>query len=1294
MSSYPSVINDFIVTVKHEREGARVRQFTLENTSSLSVEYLEPGNYNLQIANHSSTELYGQCWTEFDVGAVPNPAKVSVASFEVSDYNGFQITCKDSDDGTITVHPSGGTGTYTEFQWTPEISTTETAHNLAEGTYKVRLKDSNNCWSEEYQQGIDAPEKLVVALESTGGKGGFDVSCSNKRDGAVSTIASGGVPQYMFRWSTGTTTPNLISADTGTYHLDVTDANGCMASADLTLNAPESIDFSINEISGINCPGNKTGVLEVGAVINTIGEVYYSWSTGETEKEITGKGPGEYSLTISDQQGCQQTRFKTLHQPAAYTVQVAALSDFNGSPIRCHGEANGKLTATVRDEHQNIVTPENYSWYRNDTEFIVGGASHSFLNTVSAGTYTLRIRYRNICEAETTFRLPEPEPVAPLILIESDFNGTPISCHGASDGSLSVRISGGTGDTYTWQWNSGERGPTLTGLSAGNYSVIAADENGCTGMAEKILNEPRPVEATITTESDYNGQPLTCANASDARLRGSATGGNPPFATVWNTGNVGPDLSDVPAGSYSFKATDANGCSALAEMEIINPVPVKAEITEASDFHGFGVSCHDDEDGFLLATGFGGTGSYTYDWNDGDYTLARYDGLAPGRYTLRVADQNGCHDRIEAEITEPAPLIVEVSETTNVSCNDGTDGEIRLSPRGGAGDYQFATAASPWQGDPVLTSLKAGTHHVILRDANGCEQSVFQDLTEPTPLSIVFEDLEAALCGDPRGRVSSRVTGGSGDYVYKWSDAQGLPISDEPNIYNLVAGIYTLSVTDANACQENQSLAISSTDGPQVRIAELAAPSCSYTRDGSALLEVTQGNGPFTFHWTDGQQTTRAINLGEGNHFVEIRDANDCSTILSVPLAAPDSLVVKPIATTEPTCNAACNGKVVVAAQGGNGTYSYLWDDAIGAQRDQLCAGEYHLVASDEKGCLTETTIIMKEPEALEIGLSSLQPPVCTGSCDGVIAVKATGGSGPIEYVWSTGMNTPLITDLCAGSYSLTVVDENRCTMQKTFVINNPPEPQLDLGGGVTLCEGQTHILDPGNFWSSYSWTSNNGFSSEDQRIIIATSGLYALEAVTMQGCIARDTFFLETSRDLLKANFLLASEALVSDTIVAIDISWPLPESSIWRFPDEMDRLVDNGDVVYGIFDHAGYYKITLSAILGQCRDEMTKNVNIIGNEDHSDEGRLGHEPFVKEFALYPNPNDGMFNIRIVLKETSAIALTIWNTLTAMKIAQYEGRDQREYEVNADLRPLSAGNYTVRLDYTDGSKYLRFMVK
>jgi hypothetical protein len=174
----------------------------------------------------------------------------------------------------------------------------------------------------------------------------------------------------------------------------------------------------------------------------------------------------------------------------------------------------------------------------------------------------------------------------------------------------------------------------------------------------------------------------------------------------------------------------------------------------------------------------------------------------------------------------------------------------------------------------------------------------------------------------------------------------------------------------------------------------------------------------------------------------------------------------------------------------------------------------------------------------------------------------------------------------------------------------------------------------------------------------------------------------------LLKASFLLA-------TVVLIDISWPLPDNITWNLPQQMIRLEDYGDILYGKFDENGYYDVSLTATLGECRADITKTIRIYGDDDDiMEEGRLGHESFVKTFSLFPNPNEGLFDVEVEFLEESPMLLTVWNTLTAKKIGQMQDSGATAYLKHVDLRPLSAGPYTIRLDYSKGTKYLRFIVR
>ncbi|MEX2235487.1 MAG: SprB repeat-containing protein, partial [Cyclobacteriaceae bacterium] len=1159
-SAYPMVIDDYVVTLfKGIPPAEPFTQDFVNNGSVHTFPDLPAGNYWIRIQNNSHIGTYGSCWTDYTLDPLKNPDAVAITGVELPDFNGYPITCKGGNDGTINAKPAGGTGIYPLYEWTPNVSTTAFAENLIEETYKLRVKDSNNCWSEEYSLTLEAPEKLSAALISTGGKNEFGVSCHDATDGVITPEISGGVPEYSYAWSSGVTTPTLSGVGPGTYKVSVTDANGCKADDELLLVAPAPIDFTITEISGIKCAGDRSGILEVQSPLNTIGTVYYQWSSGESARDIFDKPAGDYSVSVSDDQGCSTSKHHPLIEAKPFTVDILSRSDYNGSPIRCNGEDNGELITIVRDGDNNITSAQNYMWHRNGYE-LGSGTTLSTLNKLRAGIYKVEIGYRDYCKSEKTFVLTEPDAVTVLISNVSNFNGFPISCHGGTDGSIKASASGGTGDAYTYNWQQSETGAELAGIGAGSYVANARDVNGCEGSATKILKDPDPIKPFISVLSNFNGQPISCFGASDARLKGSAEGGTSVFTFLWNSGQTTRDLIDIPAGNYMLTVMDDNGCAGVTDTTIFDPPKLIARIPDFSNYNGYGVSCNGSMDGYLLAEGLGGAGNYAFSWDGSSYTNALRSDLEAGTYTVMVRDQNGCADATSGIITEPDPVHLEVLGIKNASCNMGSDGEILLFASGGAGNYIYSASRISWQVQAAVKNLKAGTCQLSVLDKNQCLQTITETVGEPPPLYITFENIEPALCGDARGKVSSAVSGGTGEYIYQWSNSQGAIISHEANISGLPSGIFTLKIQDDNLCQAKQSVGITSIDGPKIGISSIIPTSCSYSNDGGALLEISEGQGPFSFLWQDGQDTAEAVDLGKGDHLVEIKDYNSCTVVETVTITGPDSLAVELVEKVEPECHGNCNGKLIVSAKGGDSNYDYDWTSFRGSEINNLCSGIYELKVTDGKGCLSTQSFILNQPEPVSIKSIVAQTPTCEDGCDGRLEITGIGGTGTWQYEWSTGQQTAEIKHLCAGPYSTTVQDANNCSATETFTLENPTKPILDLGGSITLCAGQAHVLDPGSNWKSYSWRSDRGFKSSDQRVIIRDAGIYRLDAVSNNGCIVQDTFILETSNDLLKADFLLASEIVTGDTIVMIDISWPLPEQAIWTLPTEMKHLINLG--------------------------------------------------------------------------------------------------------------------------------------
>lgn len=1292
-SANPGVINDFVVTLFSDAamQNSKEQQF-INDRFTTTFGGLAAGNYWVRIENNSAIGTYGNCWADYPVPQLVDPSRITIVDIEAPEVNGFNIRCSGGHDGMMRVRVSGGTGYYPWFQWTPPVSASAFGEYLGEGTYQVRAQDSNGCWSETVTRTLSAPEALTVQMISAGGKNGFDVSCLDKSDGSIATEIRGGVPAYSYAWSTGVQAPTLANVGPGAYTLTVTDANACRTSSTITLSAPEAIDFTIAEVSGITCPNDDSGVLEIQSTRNTIGEVYYAWSSGEFTKDVRNKSSGTYTATVSDGQGCSATKPYILAEPAPWSLDLRVASDFNGTPIRCHGDDNGVLEMLVQNGDGQVVQADNYIWYRNGAEW-ASGREYSSLDGLTAGTYKGVITYNVSCTLEETITLNEPESMGVAISSAATYNGKAISCSGASDGALQATAAGGTGGAYTYEWNNGSTGPKLSEIGAGAYSVIARDINGCEASAEKFVEEPEPVRASIAALSDFNGQAISCTGAADARLRASPHGGTSPYSYLWNTGGTGAALSDVSGGTYHVNVTDINGCEGIADIIVPEPAPVKARISDQSDYNGFGVSCNGSEDGYLLCSATGGTGEYFFNWA-GSHTQPLYENLPAGIYSVVVTDQNGCASTMEATVSEPPQLSLTVAGTQDVRCFGASDGVIHATASGGAGTYLYAVDNRPGQTLPTFSKLKAGSHLIRVSDVNHCTAQISQTLTEPPPLTIAIDRITNAVCGKANGAIAATVTGGTKDYVYQWTNTENIVISDEANISGIPSGLYRLNIQDGNRCEAAQAVGITSLDGPEVSVAKIIPATCSYSQDGSAEVAVTAGHGPFSVLWEDGQIAEKAINLKGGNYFVTVSDRNECTAVTEVTIPAPDSLQARLIASTEPTCHGDCNGRLEVAASGGDGSYSFQWDTFNGAELVDICAGTYTVTVTDGRQCASTASFTLQEPDPVNVILKQSRDPVCHDACDGQLRVEGAGGTGTLHYRWSTGDTDSLATSLCPGSYTVTVTDDNTCASVSPYTLTNPPGESLNLGGSVTLCTGQQYTLDAGPQWREYAWSANNGFSSPSQRVTISEAGMYWVTATNNKGCIAQDTFLLETSKNLLHANFLMTTEAIVMDTVVVIDISWPLPETATWRFPEEMKLLQNFGDVVFGKFEEPGDYDVTLAATLGECRDEITKTVSILHTKEGFADGRLGTEPFVKEFTLYPNPNEGTFDVAVAFREPTPITLTVWSILTARKIGQITDDGKERYETRFDLRPLPAGPYSIRLDYRKGSKYIRFIVR
>ncbi|MBT1686335.1 T9SS type A sorting domain-containing protein [Dawidia soli] len=1200
----------------------------------------------------------------------------------------FYINCTNLDNGAAWVVPDVRVG-----------NTTITG--LDAGRWKFEVVNNNTADTDSYghcpvsiDHNVAEPTAVAVSfnvpLHNT-----YAIKCNGGTQGEATAVGAGGVGGYKdFSWSTTATGATITGLTAGTYTVSLKDANGCPASGSVELKQPAPVQVSLSPsktyMSGhaVSCWNKNDGGVNSTVSGGITGQSYtYGWSTGATGPSISDRGTGTYTLTVTDANGCPDSESITLLAPPAIDFTI----DQTGT-LSCPGDATvsfaGKSVA-------NTIGTVSYAWSSGETTLSVAGKG--------AGTYTFTVSDQQGCSTARSVTLDNPRAHTVALAPLSNYNGSRIKCNGGSDGALEAVVKDPDGvvvsaQNYLWTQNGTRIGesPTLTSmndLSEGLYKVVITYGAACETEGTYPLNDPDPVVVNAGPTTDYNGQPIKCFNGTDANIRATAGGGTPGvYSYSWNTGATGALLTGVGAGTYVVTVKDVNQCPGYATVPLEDPTPVEASILSVSDYSGYGVSCNGSNDGRITTEASGGSGGYTYSWSNGATTPV-ITGLAGGSYTLTVSDNNGCEDVVTQPISSPTVVTLSVVREKNISCFEGSDGEIELLAGGGVGNYQYSrNNGASWQPEHVFGTLTEGTYTITLRDGNGCTKTAPSTLSEPKQIMIDFADKQPAFCNDPAGTARAVVTGGVSGYTYRWEDGDGTVLDTDDVLSGVKGGIYTVIVRDNNACEERNDVSITSTDGAQATYVATAAR-CFDSSDGSAEITITKGDGPFVIRWPDGQSTLQGVNLKKAQYNVVITDRNNCTVVQTVDVPAPDAIALAVQSSMIPTCNGLCDGQMTLVASGGVGGYVYEWNGKTGAAQTQLCAVVYPVTVTDANNCVLHRDVELLQPEPLDIRAAKATLATCRDGCDGSLEALATGGNGGYQYTWAAGGNTNIKTGLCPGTYLISVQDLKGCQAEASLVLNNTPALPLDLGGGVTLCVGQSHTLDAGAPWTNVQWGSNTGFESTGQRVTITDVGSYWVEVLNDKGCVGRDTFLLETSYDLLQASFMIPGEAVAGDTVVMIDISWPLPETVAWQYPAAMREVLNLGDVLFGQFDAAGTYEVAMTARLGECVDQISKTIVILGEGAESEGGKLGYEKFVKEFTVYPNPTDGAFDVGIELLEESPVTLSIWNSPTGILIKQVQRNDQKLYHVSFDLRPLNAGTYILRLDHAKGKEYIRFIV-
>ena len=948
------------------------------------VNSLGPGDYKVVVTDSNNCTI-SKTYTITEPGALD-------LSQSTSDFNGFDASCSGAVDGEISLTVSGGAAPF-QYAWTKDgdpafSATAKDLTNLSAGTYNVKVTDSNLC---EITRSFDITEPPPIVLTSSlSDFNGFNISCNGLTDGEIDISVSGGIltggdTDYTYEWTTldgSGLDPNVADQSglsAGTYTVKITDSNTCSLTRDISIVQPEQIkiDEVFSDYNGFNISikGNNDGFINITPVGGSGGYIY-EWSTADGSGLVAGQQNqssltiGTYTLKMTDSNGCNTTESFTLIEPNELLI------DLGNDPtnILCYGDKTGQFKAIIT---QGSVPA--YKYILNGTDYdgnvvlesvsSITELNYTFL--VKAGTYSITVEDLN-GGTKTTAQRTYTQPAAPLAIsdIVSDFNGFNISCTGASDASIDLTVTGGTisGADYNYTWSTAD-GTNLdlnaqdqTGLGPGTYDVVVEDENACTITKTYVITEPELIDYKLENKQD-----ISCFGANDGAIDITVTKGTGVYDYTWTTadgaGITDPksqDQSGLSPGTYKLILKD--GCQTLQYIyEIKEPAVLKIDLDEKVD-----ILCFGDATGKINVTVSGGTSPYTYEWVDNFgnkynrdvgnvFNTGNLSNIPVGVYDLKVTDKNGCTETLQVEIKQPDELKVDFNKV-DVSCFNGNDGTIDVTPSGGVAPYTYTW--SDFGNGSSRTNLEAGKYTVTVTDKNKCEKSVEIEIQSAPQFNLTADVTPITCFGANDGSIKLTIDGGQAPITLEWADDPQAGITRT----NLKSGVYSVLLTDSSGCEINEIYTISEPAKLQLSAIKSDALDCNDPNSGSIDLQVVGGNPPYTYLWSSGETTEDLTNLPANNYTVTVTDNKGCKAEQTFSIVRPFDIDVDLTTDLRVVCETRDVYQVnKVKISGGVFPYTIKWSSGdVSGNNGEIMEtnkeGSYSVEITDGNGC-TKTVL-------------------------------------------------------------------------------------------------------------------------------------------------------------------------------------------------------------------------------------------------------------------------------------------------------------------------------------------------
>jgi hypothetical protein len=637
-----------------------------------------------------------------------------------------------------------------------------------------------------------------------------------------------------------------------------------------------------------------------------------------------------------------------------------------------------------------------------------------------------------------------------------------------------------------------------------------APEIYCNGRDENCNGDLDDQDAQTGLKIAVVKQDASCNGSMDGWLKIHVAGGTPPYVYAWTNGQSTDSIPRLSAGFYSGFVTDATGCTVkIPLVEILTTTKLNVINTGLIP-----PTCQGKNDGALFIEHNTDNPPYSYLWSDGS-TTKYLTNILEGQYSVTVTDQKNCFAVLpDIRLTARPSLVTNIKQISQPLCSGQATGSVELITVNGQPPYSYAW--SNGANDASIAMLDEDNYTCTITDGLGCQQYFTVHIKAPAPLATTILSTEDVRCfGEKNGSVKTDTKGGKPPYTYFWSNFQ---FTDD--IFELGAGKYTLTVTDANGCKSIASEASIFQPAPFILTLDTLVPAtCLKGQNGIAVVNASGGNGGYNYLWSHSQENkARFDNLLPGYYSLTSYDKFGCKSgipnfsvgyinkAIGLALTVLDSI----------RCHQSPDGAIQIVTKNGNAPFDFNWSHGLQYYSSYamdtlsfLKAGQYVLTVTDGEGCTgISETVVLPDKFPLSYTVIEAIPNVCAGSTEGKISLSAFGGTPPLQIAWNNGnLLGNNITMLADGEYTGWLRDANECHQDIAAILL---APQSDMKFTTTIRHATGNLAN-GEVCLSviggkppYLIEWSNGFKNENclQNVL---PGTYAVTVTDGLGCI-KDT--------------------------------------------------------------------------------------------------------------------------------------------------------------------------------------------